>query len=281
MKSNKKLSKSKSKIKIGIIGVGMVGGALKRYFESIGLKPLVFDKYKKMGSLADVNKAEVVFICVATPYGERGFDLSMVEDAFGALRGEKVVVLRSTVWPGTTEKMQKKYPQHKILFNPEFLSEATADKNLRHPDIQLIGYTAKSKPLARTALEFLPRAPYENILPAKDAEMFKYFHNVHGAVKVIFANQMYDLCEKIGANYDNMVECAASSKNIGTAQYLSVWHKNFRGYGGSCFPKDMKALIQFGNKEGIDLRLLKTAEKVNYRLSKIKRLEKDLEKKSW
>ncbi len=255
-------------LKIGIIGVGMVGGALERYFESTGRTPLLYDKYNGKGSWDEVNRADIIFIAVPTPYKKRGgFDLSVVNESFAGIRGRKTIVIKSTVWPGSTEQLQKEYPQHKILFNPEFLSEATVDEDMRNPDVQIVGYTSISRPLAKKILsEILPSASYETAIPATEAEMFKYFHNIHGAIKVVFANQMYDLCSKLNINYDRIKECAAASKHILTPQYLNIWHKQFRGYGGSCFPKDIRALIQFGDKIGVDLQLFKAAEKINNRL---------------
>lgn len=261
-------------LKIGIIGVGMVGGSLKRYFESKKNKPFIYDKYNHLGSPDEVNKAEIIFICVPTPFDrKKGFDLSAVEEAFNIIEGKKIVILKSTVWPGTTENFQKKYPQHRIIFNPEFLSEATADKDMRRPDIQIVGYTKKSKAVAKKILDLLPRASFEKITPSAEAEMIKYFHNVHGAVKVIFANQMFDLCRTMKVNYDIVKECAAASRHIKTDMYLNIWHGKYRGYGGSCFPKDIRALIQFGDKKGVDLALLKIAEKINNQLMKTQRID--------
>lgn len=260
--------------KIGIIGVGMVGGAVAHYFESLGKKLFLYDKYNGVGSPDEVNKADIIFVCVPTPYHKKkGFDASAVEDAFQIIKGSKKIVVKSTVLPGTTEKLQKKYPQHKNFFNPEFLSEATADWDMQHPDVQLIGYTPKSRKQANSILKILPPAPFEKIIPAKEAEMFKYFHNVHGAVKVIFGNQMYDLCKKSGVNYEHIIEYAEASKNIGTRQYLNVWHKRYRGYGGSCFPKDIRALIQFGEKIGVNLKLLKAVEEINNQLLKKQKIK--------
>ncbi|GAI10197.1 unnamed protein product [marine sediment metagenome] len=120
--------KSLKNLRIGVCGVGMVGGALKNYFEKKGIKPLLYDKGKNLGSIKEVNQADIIFICVPTPFDkEKGFDLSFIEAACQNISGGKIVVIKSTVLPGTTEKLQKKYPQHKFLFNPEFLSEATAD----------------------------------------------------------------------------------------------------------------------------------------------------------
>lgn len=253
-------------IKLGIMGVGMVGGALKKYFEKIGIVPFVYDKGQNLGSIDDVNKADIIFICVPTPFKENnGFDLSYVKEACDNIKGEKIIVIKSTVVPGTTEKMQKEYPQHKFLFNPEFLTELTADQDMGYPDRQIVGYTKESFTVAQDLLLILPLAPFEKIMPATEAELVKYFGNTWFAIKVAFANQMYDLCQKIGANYDIIAESASADKRIGRS-HLEVWHKDYRGYGGKCLPKDIKALIQFANANGMNLKLHKTAEEINKQL---------------
>src|SRR3990167_8847250 len=96
----------------GVVGVGMVGGAMQRYLEKKqGLEIFLYDKGKGLGSIDDVNKAEIVFVCVPTPYLKdgKGFDLSYVEETLNMLQGEKVVVIKSTVLPGTTQALQQKY----------------------------------------------------------------------------------------------------------------------------------------------------------------------------
>jgi len=256
------------KYKIGIVGIGMVGGAMLRYFESVGRKPFVYDKYGGLGSVEKINKADVIFICVPTPFDKRkGFDLSAVEEAFKIIKGKKIIVIKSTVLPGTTGKFQKKYPQHKILFNPEFLTELTADQDMKFPDRQIIGCTKKSYNVAQEILQILPLAPFERIIPATEAEMVKYFGNTWFSVKVIFANQMYDLCQALKIDYDTVKECAAADKRIGRT-HLDIFHKGYRGYGGKCLPKDIKALIQKSDKLNVDLKLLKIAEKINNELIK-------------
>jgi UDPglucose 6-dehydrogenase len=255
-------------IKIGIIGVGMVGGAIKNYFSKEGAEMFFYDVGRNFGSMEDVNKADVIFICVPTPFdkGKNDFDVSYVESACSGIEGEKIIVIKSTVLPGTTEKLQKKYPGHKFLFNPEFLSEATADQDMQNPDRQIVGYTERSKDCADFVLNILPEAQYKKIMPAAEAEMVKYFNNTFNAVKVAFANQMYDLCQALNINYDNVMESAARSKFIKTKDHLNVWHKEFRGYGGKCLPKDIKALIRIADSAGVDLKLHKAAEKVNKEL---------------
>jgi len=261
--------------KIGVVGCGMVGGAMQHYFEKKeGIELFLYDKGKNIGSPEEVNKAEIVFICVPTPYLKdgKGFDLSYVESAFDMLQGEKVVVIKSTVMPGATEMLQQKYPQHKILMNPEFLTEETADQDMSYPDRQIIGYTEKSQDVAGDIMQLLPLAPFERVLPSTEAEMVKYFGNTWFSVKVSFANQMYDLCQVMGIDYDRMVEAAAADKRIGRT-HLNIFHKGYRGYGGKCLPKDTKALIQLANSKGIDLKIHKVAEEINEELMKQQGIE--------
>lgn len=261
--------------KIGIVGTGMVGGAMQRYLEQKeGLELFLYDKGKNIGSPEEINKAELVFVCVPTPYlrDGKGFDLSYVEETLAFLTGEKSVVIKSTVLPGTTEMLQAKYPQHKLMMNPEFLTEVTADQDMNYPDRQIVGYTAQSQTVAGDVMQLLPLAPFERVLPATEAEMVKYFGNTWFSVKVIFANQIYDLCQKIGIDYDRMVEAAAADKRIGRT-HLNIFHKGYRGYGGKCLPKDTKALIQFANSKGVDLSLHKVADAINEDLMKMQNIE--------
>jgi len=242
------------------VGVGMVGGALARYLDD----PILYDPYKKLGSLKELNTADMVFVAVPTPYDNTrgGFDLSIVEETLGNLDGEKIVVIKSTVIPGTTDMLQEKYPQHKILFNPEFLTEITADQDMKFPDRQIIGYTKRSYNVTGDLMQLLPQAPLERIMPATEAEMVKYFGNTWFAVKVIFAEQMFDLCQALGVNYNRVKESAAGDKRIGRS-HLAAGHGGYRGYGGKCIPKDIRALIQKARKLGVTMDLLEKAEEIN------------------
>lgn len=265
--------KSLKDLKIGIIGVGMVGGALKNYFEKKDRKLFLYDNSKNFGSIEEVNQADVIFICVPTPYDkEKGFDLLFVEDAVSCINGNKIVIIKSTVLPGTTEKFQEKYPHHKFLFNPEFLVEDKADECMQNPDRQIIGFTSKSYDVAETIMHLLPKAFFQKIIQATEAEMVKYFGNTFLATKVIFANQMYELCQKIGVDYNKVMEVAAVDKRIGYS-HLKVMYGGYRGYGGKCLPKDIRALIQFADKQNIDLKIHKTVEEINNKLMRNQSIE--------
>lgn len=253
--------------KIAVMGVGWVGGALSRYFEDAGLSPMRYDPPKGLGTKDDLAAAEIVFICVPTPYLQNGvgFDLSFVESAVEALPPGKTVVIKSTVLPGTTEALQSKYPQHRFLFNPEFLREKTADQDMRSPDRQLIGVTGASAGLAEEVLVVLPKAPFSKVIRATEAETVKYFGNCFLAMKVVFANQMFDVCRTLGIDYESVKACSAADGRIGPS-HLEVKQDGYRGYAGSCFPKDVRAFIQLGESIGIDVELLRTVEKLNSKL---------------
>lgn len=250
--------------KIGIVGTGMVGGALKDYFESKGRKLFLYDKGKRVGSIEKVNEAELVFICVPTPYNG-SFDLSIVRQTCRNLKDNKVIVIKSTVVPGTTDSLQREFPQHIFLFNPEFLVEERSVEDMFKPDRQIMGYTQASKDIAGQVLELLPRAPYERSMPAAEAEMIKYFGNTFLSVKVIFGTQMYELCKKMGIDYDTVREGASADPRIGPS-HLDVFHGGYQGYGGKCLVKDIRALIEIAEKSGIDLKVHKIVEQINNQL---------------
>jgi len=258
-------------LKVGILGVGILGGALKKYFEkSVKYEVFLYDK-KGLGSLEELNKADYIYICLPTPFvPDIGCDISIIDNAIDSFIGEKVIIIKSTVPPGTTFTLQEKYPQHKFLFNPEFLTEATADQDMEHPDRQIIGYTEKSFTVAEDVMLQLPLAPYERIVPAHVAEFLKYAGNTWFAVKVAIHNELYDLATKFGLTpneWDELTEGLAADKRVGRT-HLDIVHKNKRGYWGKCLPKDQKALLQFAKNLGVDMPIREAANKYNDELLK-------------
>ncbi|HTM69162.1 MAG TPA: hypothetical protein VL426_07810 [Candidatus Binatia bacterium] len=250
--------------KIAVMGVGWVGGALARWFDDAGFAPLRYDPPKGLGSREELADADIIFVCLPTPYDAAagGFDLSFVREGVASVPGARTIVIKSTVLPGTTEALQKEFPQHRFLFNPEFLRQSTADEDLRNPDRQIVGTTAASRGDADAVMAALPKAPFSRVTSATEAETVKYFGNCFLAMKVVFANQVFDVCERLGVDYDLVKDCAAADPRIGES-HLQVLHDGYRGYGGSCFPKDMRAFIQLGDAVGVDLALLKTCERLN------------------
>jgi len=253
-------------MRLGIIGIGVVGGALLAYFNKQGYDVAVYDS-KGVGSLAEVVKADYIYICVPTPSKADGScDTSIVESVISQINdlkdGIKTVIIKSTVIVGTTEKLQEQYPNLLLMYNPEFLTEATAEYNLLHPDRQIVGYTHQSFCQAVNVMGQLPKAPFKRIIPATEAEMVKYFGNSFYAVKVSFANQIYDLCQQLDIDYDRVKEAVTVDKMIGE-NHWDIFHNGYRGYGGKCLPKDSRALIALGDELGVSMEVLKAVDKVN------------------
>ncbi len=249
----------------------MVGEPIRRWFEEYhkyrrGMELFCYDADPKKGYGDDVNKADAIFIAVPTPASPDGScDTSIVESAASQIKDGKIVVVKSTVKPGTVERLQKKYPRKKFIFNPEFLTEGQAWLDYIKPDRQILGHTAKSYGDIKEVLALLPRAHFERPwssdyikkdINATEAELAKYAANVFGYIKVVYGNILADFCHSlelvlkkhdtsITVNYENVREVISADPRIGPA-WLNVEHGNYCGSGGFCFPKDMAAFIKFG-----------------------------------
>lgn len=251
---------------IGIIGVGMVGTPLKRYFEEIhgyrrGENLFLSDSDPRKGFFDDVSQANIIFICVPTPRSPDGSaHAGIVQSALSGIAGNKIVVIKSTVPPGTTETFQKKYPQHQILFNPEFLTEKRAWEDFIRPDRQIVGFTEKSLDAAHAVLSLLPKAPFMSPwglhtyrpikITATEAEIIKYGGNVFFSRKVAFANALAQIAEAHAADYENIRAGMSADFRIGDS-HLDVLHGGYRGFGGYCLPKDIDALIAHCDSAGL------------------------------
>lgn len=270
---------------IGVIGYrGMVGKTVFDYFTNNGYTTFGYSK-SDQANKDNVNHADIVFVCVPTPFDwiKNSFDGSIVESALSEIADGTIVVIKSTIPIGTTEQLQAKYPNLKILFNPEFLSESTAYGDFVNPDRQFIGYTKQSYESALLVLNILPESAYGAIMPSKEAELLKYINNLHGALSVIEANHYYDVCQREELNYDRVIQAAEASKWIGAPmgrQYHRIYHKGFRGFGGKCFPKDINAWIEYCQSKGITTTLMKAVKAENMALLKDQNLtEQEAEKK--
>ena len=263
------LPQHKSGLNIGVIGGGYVGGTVAKWYRDHGASVKVYDKFLESDPVEEVLSQDYIFIAVPTNFDGKSIDLSAMDDAMkNASRAKtaRAVIIKSTVVPGTTDKYQEQYPHLKIIFNPEFLTESTAFQDFSYPDRQIIGYTDKSYDMTGDIESILPLAPFVRFVPAKVAEMAKYFGNTWFSVKVTFANQIYDICEAIGIDYELVRDIVGADRRIGRS-HLDVKHGGYRGYGGKCLPKDTRALISFAKVSGVDLELLRVVEEINKRLT--------------
>jgi len=261
---------------IAVIGfTGMVGGTVYKWLKKQGFPLMGLTSTRQTHSWDQINEqADWIFVAVPTPFNwnTKHTNLEILKSTLGKIKPGKQVVHKCTVPPGTTEELQKQFPKLKLLYNPEFLSEATCDEDFSHPDRQIIGYTEKSYGVALEALEILPESAYGAIMKATEAEICKFINNVHGATMVIFSNLFYDISQQFkGLDFDRIKDAAAASKWVGSPMgrmYWDVHHGGFRGYGGSCFPKDVNMLIDWCRSVGVPDELLEATREVNRRLLK-------------
>ncbi len=250
-------------VKIGIIGNGVVGGALRTWFERTGVDVRAFDPPQGLTDETAIDRADIVYVCVPTPYAPgAGFDDGYLLDGVRRIKGEKLVVIKSTVRPGTTDRMQQMFPRHRFMFNPEFLREATPVDDMCSPDRQIVGCTEQSIHEADLLLELLPEAPITSICAAREAEMTKYVANSFLALKVSYFNEVYDLCQRMGIEYDVVRDLVVADKRIGPS-HSDVFDCGYRGYSGKCLPKDSKALIELAKSESVSMLVLQAADAVN------------------
>lgn len=256
---------------IGVIGHrGMVGGTVFKYFTDQGYEVHGFSKTQQEDKESTLN-ADVVFVCVPTPYDwdSKAFNGSIVEQALSEITDGAIVVIKSTVPIGTTEELQERYQNLKIIFNPEFLSEATAYGDFVNPDRQFVGWTKRSFEVSIAVLNLLPESAYGVTMPSKEAELLKYINNLHGMVSIIEANHYFDVCEKEGLDYEKVIKAAEASKWVGAPmgrQYHKVEHKGFRGFGGKCFPKDINAWLEYCEKNNIRSTLMGAVREENRKI---------------
>ena len=219
-----------------------------------------------------IPNSEVVFICVGTPSKANGdIDLSQVFEAAEEVgknlkKGFTVVAVKSTVLPGTTlkvgqilEKYKKNGAGFGLGFCPEFLREGSAIQDTRRPDRVVIGANeAKTIRILKTIHRSF-KAPFL-LTKINSAELIKYAANNYLALRIVFANQIADLCEKAGADIEEVIKGIGLDKRIGS----HYWYPGL-GYAGSCFPKDVAALAAFAKKVKVEKSLFQKMHELNSR----------------
>ena len=257
-------------MKIGIVGNGFVGSSV-----AFGFSPptgceaeiRIYDKdeSKSLNTLEEVvNESDYIFVSVPTPSNKDGsINIDIVEDIFDQMnrhnyRKDNIFLLRSTVIPGTTRKIQENCRRLRIVFNPEYLTERSAKFDFINQARFVVGgedkYTNKVEELFKWRFgESIPviKTNYET------AEMVKYMNNCYFATKVSFLNEMYQIANKCGVDWDKAVEGFIRDGRIGHSHMNVPGPDGKFGFGGSCFPKDMQAMINFAESLGIEPSVLK------------------------
>ncbi len=272
---------------VGIIGYGFVGEATAKGFATSNENQVFwFDKFKESPNTLDevVTNSEFIFICLPTPMFRdySGQDITIVEGVIEEiapkLKGtDKVLIIKSTVLPQTTQKLQDKYPEINFAMNPEFLTQAKANEDFLKPARTVLGIRdegVKSSSAIGIRLQNL----YKTILSEgqeyflvglTEAEMIKYMSNIMLASKVLLANEFYLLSESIGVNYKEIYKAVEADPRIGT--HLNVpGPDGDLGFGGACFPKDTLGLLSFAKQKEIDMSALNGIWEKNLKIRKNK-----------
>ena len=265
------------KFKVAVMGNGFVGEAISFAFSSVSdLHVFDIDPLKSFSDLESVHNCDFVFICVPTPMFQDGSqDLSFVESTFEKATSKPVYIIKSTILPGTTEQLSKKYSNFKIIFSPEFLTERTAKLDMLTQSRIILG--GEFSLTEKVKILFNQRFKNKNIIQtdSKTAELIKYMNNTFFATKVSIMNEFKLLCDKIEANWEDALKGFASDGRIGDSHLNVPGHDGKFGYGGTCFPKDVNALLFFSKKYGIELNTVKGGWKTNLKVRQEKEWEEN------
>jgi UDPglucose 6-dehydrogenase len=248
-------------MKIGVIGLGMVGEAVSHGMRWIGHEVVGFDvDPKKQATMFDkILHTELVFVCVPTPVGSNVGECdtskvwSVVADLnFAGYRG--LIVVKSTITPGTTVNMQRTFPKTRLVFCPEFLRErARFTDFIENHELCVVGTPMHNnwslddrqwvhdEGLVIKAHGSLPKSVAT--MTSTEAELLKYFVNCFNAQRIVFANAFYDVCKTLGASYDTIRDAATKRSGI-VPDYLAC-NEQTRWFGGACLPKDTMAFAAF------------------------------------
>lgn len=269
---------------IGFIGQGFIGKNYADDFENRGYDVIRYSLEEPYVQNRDeIKKCDIVFIAVPTPTTPEGFDDGIVRDAVKLIGKGNIAVIKSTIVPGTTESIQTENPDIIVVHSPEFLTRHTAAFDAANPDRNIIGIPVNSdnyKQKAQSILDILPKAPFELICQAKDAEFVKYGGNCFFYFKNIYFNLFYDLAKKYDANWNLIREAVAADPRIG-ATHTEPVNKGGRGAGGDCLIKDFETILrlyknEIGHVEGV--KILESLRNMNIELLMTSGKDSDLVK---
>lgn len=251
--------------KLGIIGHGYVGESQSFAFSpSFDVRVYDKDSLKSTHSLNEVLDSDFIFVCVPTPMKKDGSqDLSFVESFFKTAKDGPIYIIKSTIIPGTTNLLNEKFKNLKIVFSPEFLTERTAKLDILTQTRIILGGDKSLTSKVRKIYDI--RFKNKTIIETDSltAEYIKYMNNTFFASKVSIMNEFYRLANHLGVNWETALYGFVSDQRIGDSHLHVPGPDGKFGFGGTCFPKDINAFISFAKKNNINMNVLEAAWKTN------------------
>jgi len=250
---------------VGVIGNGFVGESQIFAFSPISeIRVYDVDPLKSTHTKEETHESDFIFVCVPTPMDMGGNqDLSYIEKVFRDSKEGPIYIIKSTVLPGTTEMLQRQYPHLNIIFSPEFLTERTAKLDMLTQARVIFG---GDKVLTERVEElFSERFMNRHFIhtDSKTAEFIKYMNNTFFATKVSLMNEYYRLAKLVDVNWDDALYGFASDGRVGDSHLHVPGPDGKVGFGGTCFPKDINALINMSKEVGVNMNVLEAAWKTN------------------
>lgn len=247
------------KYNVGIIGNGFVGESQAFAFSPIAdIKIYDVNPLKSLNTLEETHDCDFVFVCVPTPMKKDGSqDISYIESVFSKATIKPIYIIKSTILPGTTKRLQEQFPNLKIIFSPEFLTERTAKLDTLTQARIIFGGDPS---LTGKVQELFEQRFYKRNFIHTDtitAELVKYMNNTFFATKVSIMNEFKRLSDALGADWELAVRGFASDHRIGDSHLHVPGPDGKLGYGGTCFPKDVNALVTLGEELGTPMNTIK------------------------
>ena len=249
---------------IGIVGNGFVGNAVYQNLrDKVKCKVYDTDKNRSLNTLGEVINQEFIFVCLPTPMKKSGeCDLSIIDNFFEDLPDyiDGTFVIKSTVPIGTTKKYSER---HNVIHNPEFLTARNAVADFVNSERNIIGGDMElAVDFARFYEQCFPDIP-SILVTSDESEAIKYFSNTFLAYKVAYFNKIYDMCQAFDMDYERVREGVICDSRIGRSHTKVPGIDNDRGFGGTCFPKDLNSLIVQMESADINADMFKEIWKYN------------------
>jgi len=265
-----------TKLKLGIIGHGFVGTAVDNGFDK-NVDKFIVDINKNKNTIEDLIEFDpsLVFVCVPTPQQDShdDVDVSIVRDVLINLNEKSykgIIVIKSTITPQHLTNFKKQFKNLKLIYNPEFLTEANSLQDFIDPNMQILGgkwkdcEAVEKAYIRHSSVKVVPTFKVDLIT----ASLIKYTINSWLATKVIFFNELKDLFDASSSHssWSQFTDMLTRDPRIGDTHLKVPGPDGKKGFGGHCFPKDTNALIYYAKLKGVDLSILKQAIKKNNKL---------------